>query len=414
MIKNDVIILGLVLSILGLVFRTSSSENPVLKKFYSLVPPLILCYFVPSLLTTFHIVDEPSSGLYFVASNFLLPAALILITMNVNLKETFRLGPTALIMFLTGSIGVILGGPVSMMIMYLISPDTLAGSGPDSLWRGLSAIAGSWIGGAPNQAAMYGIFKPSGQLYSMVITADIVISQIWMALLLFGAAQSQRVDKFFRADTAPLEKIIGNVKNFATKTARIPTLVDIAAILGIAFGFTALSQILGEKLAGWFLQAGEIMERFNFTSGFFWLIVLATLFGIGLSMTPARNYEGAGASKIGTYFIYFLVATIGMKMDLMRIFDNPGLFVLGAIWISIHGGLLILVGRIIRAPFFFLAVGSQANIGGVASAPVVAAAFNPSLAPVGVLLAVLGYVLGTYGGWVSGLLMQWLSSILGL
>ncbi|HLF33186.1 MAG TPA: DUF819 family protein [Cyclobacteriaceae bacterium] len=414
MIKNDVIILGLILSILGLVFRTSSSERPVLKKFFSLVPPLLLCYFIPSLLTTFHIVDEPSSSLYHFASNFLLPAALILLTMNVNLKEIFRLGPVSLIMFFTGSIGIILGGPIAMLIIYFISPDTLSGTGSNAVWRGLSAIAGSWIGGAPNQAAMYGIFKPSAQLYSMVITVDIVISQIWMAILLLGAAKSQLADRLFRANSSTLGKIIGNVKSFNTRTARITSLTDYAVILGIAFGFTALSQLLGGKLAAWFTNAGEIMERFNFTSGFFWLIILSTAFGIGLSMTSARNYEGAGASKIGTYFIYFLVATIGLKMDLLRIFDNPGLFALGAIWILIHGGLLILVGRMIRAPFFFLAVGSQANIGGAASAPVVAAAFNPVLAPVGVLLAVFGYVIGTYGGWLSAIIMQWISVILGL
>jgi uncharacterized membrane protein len=136
------------------------------------------------------------------------------------------------------------------------------------------------------------------------------------------------------------------------------------------------------------------------------LIILTTTIGISLSFTKIRNYEGAGASKIGTVFIYILVATIGMKMDVSKIFDNIGLFAVGAIWMSIHVGLMILVAKLIKAPFFFLAVGSKANIGGAASAPVVAAAFHPALAPVGVLLAVLGYALGTYGAWLCGLIMQ--------
>jgi len=125
-----------------------------------------------------------------------------------------------------------------------------------------------------------------------------------------------------------------------------------------------------------------------------------------LSFTRFRSYEGAGASKIGSVFIYFLVATIGLKMDINEAFKNAGLFGVGFVWMAIHVVLMILVAWLIKAPFFFLAVGSKANIGGAASAPVIAAAFHPALAPVGVLLAVLGYALGTYGAWLCGLLMQ--------
>ena len=125
-----------------------------------------------------------------------------------------------------------------------------------------------------------------------------------------------------------------------------------------------------------------------------------------LSFTKARELEGVGASRIGSVFIYILVATIGMKMNVLAIFDNPGLFIIGLIWMMIHASMLIAVAKVIKAPFFFMAVGSQANVGGAASAPIVASAFHPSLAPVGVLLAVLGYAIGTYGAWVCGVLMQ--------
>jgi uncharacterized membrane protein len=109
---------------------------------------------------------------------------------------------------------------------------------------------------------------------------------------------------------------------------------------------------------------------------------------------------------MGSLFLYVLVVSIGMKMDLLAIKDSPGFFVIGIIWMIIHAGLMLTVGRLIRAPFFFIAVGSQANVGGAASAPIVASAFHPSLAPVGVLLAVLGYALGTYGAYLCGLMMQ--------
>ena len=136
------------------------------------------------------------------------------------------------------------------------------------------------------------------------------------------------------------------------------------------------------------------------------MITIATAIGIALSYTKAKNYEGAGASKIGSIFIYVLVATIGMKMDLGMVLENPGLIAIGLVWMSIHAGLLILVAKLIKAPYFFMAVGSQANVGGAASAPVVAAAFHPSLTTVGVLLAVFGYVVGTYGAILCTVLMQ--------
>jgi uncharacterized membrane protein len=167
-----------------------------------------------------------------------------------------------------------------------------------------------------------------------------------------------------------------------------------------------LSHALADVIAPWIAVHLPQLERFSLTSKLFWVVVIATTLGMLLSLTPARKLEGVGASKIGSLLLYILVATIGMKMDTMSIFDNPSLFLIGFIWISIHGILLLIVARIIRAPFFFTAVGSQANVGGAASAPIVAAAFHPALAPVGVLMAVLGYALGTYCGYLTALLMQ--------
>src|SRR5690606_31480651 len=131
-----------------------------------------------------------------------------------------------------------------------------------------------------------------------------------------------------------------------------------------------------------------------------------TTLGLGFSFTKARQLEGVGASRFGSLLLYILVASIGMKMDVTAIFDNPGLFLVGLTWMIFHAALMIIVAKLIKAPLFFMAVGSQANVGGAASAPIVASAFNPSLAPVGVLLAVLGYALGTYGALICAQLMS--------
>lgn len=404
MVTNDAVVLGMLMILLGAIFYTSS--NPKFAKFYKIVPALLLCYFLPSLLTTSGLVDPKNSQLYFVASRYFLPASLVLLTLSIDLKEVFKLGPKALIMFFTGTVGVILGGPIAILITSTFAPDLVGGAGSDAVWRGMTTIAGSWIGGGANQAAMYEVFEPSDSLYSIMITVDVIVAEVWMAILLLGVGKSDQLDNYFKADSSAVTSLKNKMQNFSTKIAKVSTFPDFVIILGFALGATGLSHLIADFMAPFIENNYPYLAKFSLTSKFFWLIVLATTFGIILSFTKARQYEGAGASKIGSVFIYFLVATIGMKMNVLEIFDNPGLFGVGAIWMAFHVLLLFIVGKIIKAPFFFLAVGSKANIGGAASAPVIAAAFHPSLAPVGVLLAVLGYALGTYGAWICGLLMQ--------
>lgn len=406
LLNNDAVIFGILLAILAFIFKTSSSDNPAWKKFYTYVPMLLLCYFVPSLLNTFELVNADESKLYFVASRFLLPASLVLLTISIDLREVFRLGPKALIMFLTGSVGVIIGGPIAILVTSMIAPDVVGGAGPEAVWRGMTTIAGSWIGGGANQAAMYEIFEPSDPLYSVMITVDVLVAEVWMLFLLLGVGKAKEIDKYFKADASSIDTLQNKMENFSLSIARIPNATDLFMILGLCFGAVGLSHWMADGIAPFMAENAPILKRFSLDSKFFWLIVLATTFGLILSFTKAKNYEGAGASKIGTVFIFILVATIGMKMDVKAIFSNPGIFLVGLLWMAVHVGLMFLVAKIIRAPYFFIAVGSKANIGGAASAPVVAAAFHPSLAPVGVLLAVLGYALGTYGAWMCGLMMQ--------
>jgi len=406
LITNDAVIFGLLMAILAVVFKTSNSKSPGLVKFYSVVPMLLLCYFLPSLLTTFGIVDGKNSNLYFVASRYLLPACLILLTLSVDLREIARLGFKPIVMFLTGTVGIILGGPLAILMTSWVNPDLVGGAGPEAVWRGMTTVAGSWIGGGANQAAMYEVFNPSDNLFAVMITVDIIVAEVWMAFLLIGIGKKEKIDRFFKADSSSVENLQKKMENYSISITRNPSTTDFMVMLGIAFAATAFAHFCADFLAPWIKQSAPELARFSLTSKFFWLIVIATTIGVILSFTKVREYEGAGASKIGTVFIFILVATIGMKMDIRALGDHPGLFAVGGIWMLIHIVLLVIVAKIIRAPYFFLAIGSKANIGGAASAPVLAAAFHPALAPVGVLLAVLGYVLGTYGAWLCGLLMQ--------
>jgi uncharacterized membrane protein len=423
---NDAIVFGILMSSLGVVFYTESKTNGFWHRFYKIVPGLFMAYFIPAIFTTFGIISPEwktinaageitsnSSELYYVASRFLLPAALVLMTLSIDLKAIFNLGSKALIMFFTGTIGIIIGGPIAILLISFFSPETVGGSDFDAVWRGLSTLAGSWIGGGANQTAMLEIYKYNPAKYGGMVIVDIVVANVWMAILLIGIGKKDSINKWLKADTIAIDELKNKVITFTKKVKRNPSLTDFMIMLAIAFGtvgfghFSAkyLSQFFSEIIAT--INSQTWRNVFSFLgSPFFWLISISTIVAIVLSYTKAKTYEGAGASKLGSIFIYILVATIGMKMDLNQAFENPGLMFIGFVWISIHAILLIIVAKIIRAPYFFLALGSQANVGGAASAPVVAQAFHPSLATVGVLLAVFGYAIGTVGAILCTILME--------
>lgn len=380
------------------------------------MPAVLMCYLLPSILSSMEIISDAHSNLYFVASRYLLPASLVLMTLSIDLKAIANLGSKALIMFFTGSLGIIIGGPVAILIVSLISPESVGGNDFDAIWRGLATIAGSWIGGGANQAAMLEIFQYNPEKYGGMVLIDIVIGNIWLALLLLGVGKTKRIDKWLKADTSSIEALKEKVSKFTASITRVPTLNDYMALLFLAFTSVGISHLIGNYLSDILTSSYEwVSDKKSFFSflgsSFFWMIVIATLIGILLSFTKAKNYEGAGASKFGSVFIYILVATIGMKMDLTKIFENPGLILIGVVWMTIHALLLIVVAKLIKAPYFFLSVGSQANVGGAASAPVIAAEFHPSLASVGVLLAVMGYVVGTTGALFCAYLMEIASKI---
>lgn len=412
---NDTIVFGLLMLAIAFIFYTESKTSGFWFKFYKIVPGLFMAYMLPAVFTTLgwiapewesisadRTITIESSNLYYVSSRFLLPAALVLMTLSIDLKAVFNLGWKALIMFFTGTLGIIIGGPIAILLIAMVSPETVGGVGPDAVWRGLSTLAGSWIGGGANQTAMLEIYGYNPKLYGGMVFVDIVVANIWMAFLLIGIGKRKRINQWLKADTTAIEELKEKVSSFTESVKRNPSLTDLMIMVGIAFGSVGFAHFCAGQLAPFFknfvASMGSETTRNIFTflgSSFFWMISISTLIAIGLSFTKAKNYEGAGASKFGSVFIYILVASIGMKMDLTMIFDNSGLIAIGIVWMSIHAILLILVAKLIRAPYFFLAVGSQANVGGAASAPIVASAFHPSLATVGVLLAVFGYAIGT-------------------
>jgi len=406
--NNDATVLGFLIIMLTAIFVMEKSQNKYCKSFFKYVPALLLCYFIPSIFNSLGVISGKESNLYFIASRYLLPASLVLLTLSIDLKKIISLGPKAIIMFLTGTLGILIGGPLSLLFVSHFFPNMIP-IDSDELWRGLSTVAGSWIGGGANQAAMKEMFNVNDTIFSSMITVDVIVANIWMGFLLYGAGINNRLDNWLKADSSAIEDLKNKLIQYKKDNQKIPNFIDYMIILSIAFGITGFSHACADVIAPYIQNNFPFLSKFSLTSKFFWLIVIATTGGLILSFTKFRKYEGVGASTIGSIFLYILVATIGMKMNALAILDSPGVFLLGIIWMLIHVFLLLFVAKIIRAPFFFVAVGSQANVGGAASAPVVASAFHSSLAPVGVLLAVLGYALGTYAAWLCGILMQFAS-----
>jgi len=335
-------------------------------------------------------------------------------TLSIDLKAILALGPKALILFITATLGIVLGGPLALFLVSLIDPSLLGLEGSQELWRGLATIAGSWIGGGANQATMLEVFGYERSLYGSMVLVDIIVANIWLAILMMSTSKKKEIDRWLKADTKAIDTLQAKVEHYQNEHSRVTSTFDFMGIFAIAFAGVGLAHFLAPRIVNSLLFTFPQLEHpdnvfTSLTSEFLWMVVVATSIGIGASFTKMKKYEGAGASKLGSIFIYILVATIGMQMNLVDALSHPELFAIGLIWISFHALLLIVVAKVIKAPLFFLAVGSQANVGGAASAPIIASEFHPALSSVGILLAVLGYVVGTIGAYLCAILMQAIS-----
>ena len=391
-------VLAVLLAVLAVVLHLQT--RPVVGRIFKVIPALLFCYFIPTTLTTLNVIPAESE-VYTWIKTVVLPASLLLLILALDVPGILRLGPKAIIMLLAGTLGVVIGGPIAMLI---------CGSWlPDDAWRGMAALSGSWIGGGANMIALKEIAETSDDMFQVMIIVDVFVANLWMAVLLYSAGIHQAIDRFTGANADIINDLERRISDYQAKTARIATLPDLMVILAIGFVGSWLARIGGTELATWW--ATTLPEYKDMLPSAAWKFILITTAGVILSFTPVRRLDGAGASRIGSVMIYLLVASIGASASFSGISEHWIFIVMGLIWMAVHVIVLLTVARIIRAPIFFVAVGSQANIGGAASAPVVASAFHPSLAAVGALLAVAGYVLGTYAASLCMHLMKWVSGV---
>lgn len=369
--------------VVALVFRLGEVEK--FKKFFHYVPPLIWCYFVPMISTSVGILPD-TSPTYTWITRYLLPFSLVLMLLSANLPAIMRLGKTALTMMLAGTVGIVIGAPISLAIFLKWAPE--------GIWKGLGMLSGSWIGGTANMMAIAeGIGTPAS-MYGPVIVVDTVVGYGWMGIVIALASIQPKFDKWTGADRSVLDGVRDRLEKTAAARSRPITIIDITSMLGLGFVATYLFLKLGESLP----NIGGIISSFT------WTVIFVSIFGVGLSFTKISRLEDAGASKLGYAGLYLLLASVGGRADLKLILDAPVLVMIGIVWLMIHAAVLLTTAKIIKAPMFFFATGSQANVGGTASAPVVAEVYSRSMAPVGLMMAILGNIIGVY----PGLLVAWL------
>jgi uncharacterized membrane protein len=387
LLQDPTLVFGYLAALVGGIFWLSGL--PALKPWFDRVPALVHCYFLPTLSSAFGITPLQSPA-YDWVSRFLLPLCLLLLMVAVDLPAILKVGRTALLMMVAGTIGIIIGGPVAFLIFQ--------GALPPEAWKAFAALSGSWIGGSANFVAIAESVGAPDAVLGPAIVVDTVVGYSWMAVLLALSAWQLRFDRAIGARREAFEEASRHLSELQAHK-RPTTLRDILILLALGFGGAAVAVSIGDRLPA----VGDP----TIISPATWAVLVAVTAGILLSFTPARHLEEVGASNAGYAALYLIIASIGARADLHAVLETPAFLGAGIVWIAIHVTILFLAARLLRAPLFFVAVGSMANIGGAASAPVVAAAYHPAMAPVGLLLGVSGYILGIYGGlacaWLLGL-----------
>ncbi|MDX9857001.1 MAG: DUF819 family protein [candidate division Zixibacteria bacterium] len=356
-------------------------------KLFNYLPPLIFIYVVPVILSNTGVIPQ-QSPVYDFMGDHVLPVFLVIMLLEVNLLATVRVMGKGLFVMLLGTLGVIIGAPIAYFVVQ-------GGLEPE-MWKGFGALAGSWIGGTANMAAVARSIdlSDSSLAFGYGVIADNMVYLIWLPIMLGSKNLAERFHRFTRVDPRRLEVMEAAAKELIQDKGPM----EMRHILYLLFlGFA------GAATAGWIAARLPVIEPYFSTSTY--TIFLVTLIGIGLSFTRASRIPGSHAFAMA--LIYLFVARMGARADLSNLSMSVFWFLLGAyIWIFIHGAFLVFAARIFRVDVHTAAISSAANIGGAASAPIVAGYHNPTLVPVSILMAMVGYAVGNYGAWVAAQLCR--------
>ena len=349
---------------------------------FQYVPPLLFIYVTPVFLNNLDVIPA-SSPVYSGLSAFALPAFIVLMLIKVDVAAAIKIMGKGVFVMLMGTAGVVVGCVVSYVVVHAwLAPDA---------WKGFGALAGSWIGGTGNMAAASEMLGTPPEQFGLAVLADNVIYLVWLPILLGSKNFADRFNAWAKVPEDRL-RMMESAALLMAEEEQAPAMRDYLYLAAIAIGVTWISTSLASVFFQAMVSVAPGMEVVLSEST--WRILLITTIALTLSLTPVSRLPNSTA--IGTAMIYIFVAGMGARATVEGFGQAPA-FLLGAfIWIFIHGAFCLAGARIFRVDVHSAAIASAANIGAAASAPIVAAFHRPSLVPVSVLMALIGYALGNY------------------
>ncbi len=376
MINQPIPLIGCLLIIeIGILFL---AQHPRTQKCFDFLPSVFWIYFLPMLASTFGLIDS-KAPIYKTITTYLLPASLFLLLMAVDMKAIVRLGKDALLMMAIGSLGISVG----TVLVFSIFKQWV---GPD-FYSGFGALSASWTGGSANMIAVKEAVNIPDNIFAPMVIVDTIVPYVWMGLMVSVVGFQNQFDRWNQSNEAIIKDLSQRSQMIAKQTIQWQPATFIVIII-IACAASIVSQFI----------AGLLPTIQNVISTSAWTIIVVTALGIMCSFSPVRKLEHSGSNKIGYFLLYFVLTTIGAKASLANMSAAFFLIAAGFCIVVIHMIFLLVGAKLLKAPMFLIAAASQANVGGVASAPVVAEIYKPGLASVGLLLAICGNIFGTYVG----------------
>ena len=358
-------------------------------KFFKYLPAVVLIYLGAMLLSTFGIWTKTQDvNLYYtIAKTNLLPVMIFLMLLRCDLRKIMKLGPRMLLGFFTASFSIMLG----FVIIYAIFRRTYE---PDT-WKAFAALSGSWMGGTGNMVAIQGALNVPSAKMGYALLMDSIDYAVWVMILLGIVPFAHIFNRWTRSDTSLIDQIGTHLQKTQEKVRKNVEFPDLILIIGISLLASALS-----------MHLAEILPTTTFMTSTAWTVIIVTIAGIICAMTPLAHIPGS--SQLSNVALYILVGLIGSRANFAELTQAPLYIISGFLIIGIHALVLVLAAKLFKLDLFTCGVASLANIGGVASAPILAAAYNEALIPVGVLMALMGYVIGTGGGLIVGKILSML------
>jgi uncharacterized membrane protein len=388
----------------------STNKKGFFSRLYQWVLPILLLYLLPSIATNTGLV-QPGNTVRELALNILLPLSLLMLTAIIHIPDLLRVTKKGLLVFFAGTIGIIIGGPLALMIVGLFNSQLLQHGGSDAAWRGLICITGSWINGTPGQLSKKEVYGSSEELFLTSLATDIILQNIWLFFLLYSVKFHKRINRWLTKnepdydmiDNKALQKEKGK-QGFTFPPLKHWIILAVACISVI---------VLSNLCVGFFTKTIGTVEKNHWsflTKKVLWLVLFSTSFGVALSFTNILKKTIRFWTVLGNGMLFFIMATIGLQLDLKHVKINAAFFAIGILWLVIHLIILLIGAKILKAPWHYIAIGSEANIGGPASASIVASSFHPSLVSLGVLLGVLSNLIGNYANLLTGFIFQIITS----